>query len=125
MIIINAVECKDVKVEQSIIDRYLNDNQESTLFTDDKRIKSYIESNYDIRRCVYNPSLVGMWLMVEENSIIFLTKIENTCSQVYYDLNKKYTIVCVETSYELDIANPIDADTKFNAVGITGGVLPG
>lgn len=121
MIIINAVECKNIGTLQNVVDRYLIDNPTSTLFTDDERIKKYIDINYTSDRCIYNSSLVGMWFRVEENSIVFLTKIDNICSEVYNDLNQNYTIICIESDYESDLGTALGADLTSTPIGITGG----
>lgn len=121
MIIINAVECKNIGTIQSVVDKYLQDNPTSKLFTDSEQIKKYIDANYESGRCIYNFSLVGMWMQVEENSIIFIVKIHNAHSEVYYDMNNNYPIVCIESSYDPEEEEATGVKTISNVIGVTGG----
>lgn len=121
MIIINAVECKNIGTLQSVVDRYLLDNPTSVLFTDDEKIKMYIDANYGLHRCIFNTSLVAMWFRVEENSIVLLTRIHNICSEVYYDLNNNYPVVCIENSNDYGVENALGVDPAFNPIGVIGG----
>lgn len=121
MIIINGVECKNAETQQNIVDTYLGENNTSTLFTDDENIKKYVDSKYGPGICIFNASLVAMWLRVEQNSIVLLTRINNICSEVYNDLNNNYPIICIECAYELDLNDPIKKDSSFNPIGIIGG----
>lgn len=94
--IINAVECNNTNTLMSVIDGYLLEDEEVTIFTDNKRINKLVGDKYGSERSFHDDSIIGLCLALSHKSVLIIMDIENERSEAYKDLSQEYTIISID-----------------------------
>lgn len=101
MLIINAVECNTSSKIDGVVIQYLKNSPNSTILTDSEHLYDYMSDNYPSTQCIYDESLMSLWLQKVEDSLLIITRIENFISEIYNDLRDNNVVISIDSVDEL------------------------
>lgn len=102
MVIINAVEFKNLSQQYQVARRYLDEGHVKKIYTDNPLLYAKFCKELDNtgdKICELNDSLIAMWMKVpQEDSLVFITELYNTQNPIYNDIVENYNVIVVAKS---------------------------
>lgn len=97
MIIIDAVMCEDINVLNNTVESYLKNDINLRLLSDNYNLIKFVNNKFGSDKALYGESIVSLWFQMSANTLLVLTELSNTDTDMFSELKNQYNVICIDS----------------------------